>query len=158
MQRFYKKKGSVSIEMIIVLIVISALIAFSHELLQIMRVEQKLTNVTYNITQLTSQHRLLNNIKTVERLSQFEVFIQQELESLIKGKAQLTIEHYNMATLSSDVLVASSCVNKTAWPKLDRGHFLRVTACYQIQDTSDSWFGFLWQKKQLNSQFIEEVK
>lgn len=153
-----RQQGSVSIEMIMVLIVISVLIAFSHELLQLMRAEQKLTNLTYNITQLTSQHRLLNNIDTIERLPQLEKFAQQELERVLEGKVQLTIERYNMATLGVDVLLASTCVNQAAWPRLERGHFLRVTMCYQVQPITNSWFGFLWHNKQLNSQFIEEVK
>ncbi len=152
-------QGSVTIEAAFILPVILTLIVAASEILTILRVEQRLVNLNYNILQMVSNQRTLTLNNNIAQLPYFEQFAQQELSNIAKGQASMSIAMYNAATKETTTIINNAlCPVSQTWPDFDLGSLVEVTLCYQPNDDVRSnaiWN--LWPTGRFHSHMIRET-
>ncbi|HHQ4767638.1 pilus assembly protein FlpK [Aeromonas veronii] len=153
-----QNRGSISIEAMLFIPALLALLSFGNEALQLLRLEQRLHNVAYNVTQIVTQQGVTQDAAAVSQLAFYQGFVQQQLAALHGGQAALTIEQYNSASGELlPLLQGSGCAGQGNWPPLRVGTLMRVTLCYRPDVDGGGMFSRLWGDRALTTYFIQEV-
>ncbi|UAB70240.1 hypothetical protein INR79_17435 [Vibrio sp. SCSIO 43132] len=149
-------KGSISLEMAMIAPMLLTIILASSELLTIMRVEQRLINLNYNILTLVGSQRTLTRDNNIAQLPYFRDFAETQLEFIAKGRAGLSIATYNAATDETTVILLDGrCPLTKRWPDFALGSLVEVTLCFDPEETNPIWD--LWPKGRFSSHMIREV-
>ncbi|MDM5101017.1 pilus assembly protein FlpK [Aeromonas salmonicida] len=150
--------GSISIEAMLFIPVLLALLSFGSEALQLLRLEQRLHNVAYNVTQIVTQQGTGQNAAAVSQLAFYQRFVQGQLSALQEGQAALTIEQYNSANGELvPLLQGTGCAGQGNWPQLRVGTLMRVTLCYRLGQGEGGMFSRFWAGRTLVTHFIQEI-
>ncbi|KHD25214.1 hypothetical protein NM09_09750 [Vibrio caribbeanicus] len=153
----YKHAGSVSLEATMIIPLFLVMIVACSELLTLLRVEQKLTNLNYNILALVGDKETLGRENNIAQLPFFRDFAQTQLAQVAKGKAGLSIATYNASTKETNViLLDSQCALTQNWPDFSLGHLVEVTLCFEPTNANPIWG--LWPQSRFTSSMIQEVK
>ncbi|MGX5835587.1 pilus assembly protein FlpK [Aeromonas piscicola] len=151
-------EGSISIEAMMFIPVLLALLSFGSEALQLLRLEQRLHNVAYNVTQIVTQQGTGQNAAAVSQLAFYQRFVQGQLSALQEGQAVLTIEQYNSANGELvPLLQGTGCAGQGSWPPLRVGTLMRVTLCYRLGQGEGGMFSRFWAGRTLVTHFIQEI-
>ena len=151
-------EGSISIEAMMFIPVLLALLSFGSEALQLLRLEQRLHNVAYNVTQIVTQQGTGQNAAAVSQLAFYQRFVQGQLSALQEGQAALTIEQYNSANGELvPLLQGTGCAGQGNWPQLRVGTLMRVTLCYRLGQGEGGMFRRFWAGRTLVTHFIQEI-
>jgi len=151
-------RGSISIEAMLFIPALLALLSFGNEALQRLRLEQRLHNVAYNVTQIVTQQGVGQDAAARSQLVFYQGFVQQQLAALHGGQAALTIEQYNSASGELvPLLQGSVCAGQGNWPPLRVGTLMRVTLCYRPDQQGGGMFRRLWSERALTTHFIQEI-
>ncbi|MCE2596746.1 TadE/TadG family type IV pilus assembly protein [Motilimonas cestriensis] len=159
MKLVQRQRGSISIEAALCIPVLMLLIVASSQVFSVLRVEQRLTNVAYNITQLVSNKIIMDSPAALLRLGYYQDYADQQLSSVAAGRASLTIERYNAATGLVELLLrGSGCQAQVPWPSLAVGSVVKVTLCYQADiPATKGWMKHIWPHSGFQAHFIQEV-
>ncbi len=152
-------RGSVTIEAAFILPVILTMIVAASEILTILRVEQRLVNLNYNILQVVSNQRTLTRDNNIAQLPFFEQFAQQELSNIAQGQASMSIAMYNAATNEMTTVIGNSlCPVSQSWPDFELGSLVEVSLCYQPNESvSSNAIWNLWPTGRFRSHMIRET-
>ncbi|MGE6132470.1 pilus assembly protein FlpK [Aeromonas salmonicida] len=150
--------GSISIEAMMFIPILLALLSFGSEALQLLRLEQRLHNVAYNVTQIVTQQGTGQNAAAVSQLAFYQRFVQGQLSAQQEGQAALTIEQYNSANGELvPLLQGTGCAGQGNWPQLRVGTLMRVTLCYRLGQGEGGMFSRFWAGRTLVTHFIQEI-
>ncbi|PKG40167.1 TadE/TadG family type IV pilus assembly protein [Psychromonas sp. Urea-02u-13] len=156
----HSQRGSISIETALLLPVLIILTLAAADIFQLLRVEQKLTNINYNITQMVTTKKTLASQREIEKFHFYTKFAQQQLNQTIPGEASLVIERYSAENLQVLTLLQSggACNPTAPWPDLRIGTLIRVTLCFQPdQSVYQKLPWSMWPASGFKSHFIQEV-
>ncbi|MBD1556165.1 hypothetical protein HC752_04380 [Vibrio sp. S9_S30] len=164
MSAYFKKskgvhKGSVSIEFLCILPALLILILSTADLLRILRLEQKITDLNYNILQMVSSSKTLDSQAEIEQFHLYQRFVDNELGKRVAGEASVQIETFDRANNKRETLFGTGVCRATAnWPNLATGTLIRVTLCYEVRDTNTNLIWRLWPEERFQSHFVQEVR
>ncbi|WP_245688507.1 hypothetical protein [Vibrio sonorensis] len=144
-----------SLETIMIIPLFLAITMAASELLTILRLEQRLTNLNYNITALTGNERTLSRDNNIAQLPYFRDFAEKELALIAKGKAGLSIATYNASTKETHIkLLDNGCPLTHRWPDFALGSLVEVTLCFTPEEPNPIWD--LWPSGRFTSTMIRE--
>lgn len=155
------QKGSISLESALLLPVLIIFTLAASDIFQLLRVEQKLTNINYNITQMVTPKKTLASLREIESFFYYQQFADRQLNNIVPGSASLVIERYSAETSEVLTLLKSgiNCTATAPWPKLRIGTLIRVTLCYHPKQTVKNTLPWsVWPESGLKSHFIQEVR
>lgn len=137
--------------------VLLIMIVACSELLTILRTEQKLTNLNYNILALVGDKETLSRENNIKQLPFFRDFAETQLLQIAKGTAGVSIATYNASTKETNiVLLDSQCPLTQRWPEFALGRLVEVSLCFEPKDANPVWG--LWPQSRFTSSMIQEVK
>ncbi len=154
-----RSRGSVSLEVTLILPMLLMVIVATSEVLTILRVEQRLVNLNYNILEMVGNRRTLTLNNNIAQLPYFESFAQKELSNVVQGTAYLSIAMYNAATKeTTPVLVSAQCPLSNRWPDFELGSLVEVAVCYAPDEkVSGNAVWKLWPSGRFHSHMIRET-
>ncbi len=154
-----RQRGSVSLEVALILPMLLTVIVAASEMLTILRVEQRLVNLNYNILEMVGNRRTLTIGNNVAQLPYFSDFAERELSRIAKGSVSLSIAMHNAATKeTTPVMTSSQCPLSQHWPDFELGSLVEVAICYQPDGgVSNNAIWKLWPSGRFHSHMIRET-
>ena len=151
--------GSVSLELVFILPALLVLMVASSEVLTLFRLEQRLTNLNYNVLELVGNRRTLTRDNNLAQLPYFRDFAEQQLTGIVKGEAGLSVALHNAATKETQVVLADSrCQLSNDWPALAVGSIVKVSLCFLPDDSvRDNAIWALWPAGRFESHMVRET-
>lgn len=152
-------QGSVSLEVALILPMLLTVIVAASEILTILRVEQRLVNLNYNILEMVGNRRTLTIENNIAQLPYFSGFAEQQLSNIAKGNVSLSIAMHNAATKeTTPVMVSAACPLSGRWPNYAVGSLVEVAICFQPHDSvSSNAIWKLWPNGRFYSHMIRET-
>ncbi|HDZ9289840.1 TPA: hypothetical protein RUZ30_002458 [Vibrio cholerae] len=155
----HQQRGSVSIEVALIVPMLLVMILASSEILTIFRVEQRLVNLNYNVLEMVGNQRTLTRDNNIAQLPYFRDFAEQQLSQLVQGHVGLSIGLHNAATQETQILLRDNrCPLTQSWPKLEVGSVVQVSLCFEPNSqVADNAIWKLWPKKRFSSSMFRET-
>ncbi|MCF7364206.1 MULTISPECIES: hypothetical protein [Vibrio] len=152
-------RGSVSLEVTLILPMLLTIIVAASEVLTIFRVEQRLVNLNYNILEMVGNRRTLTLDNNVAQLPYFETFAETELSYIAQGTAHLSIAMHNAATNeTTPIIVSPQCPLTHGWPDFELGNLVEVAICFTPDEkVSNNAVWKLWPTGRFHSHMIREI-
>lgn len=152
-------QGSVSLEVALILPMLLTVIVAASEILTILRVEQRLVNLNYNILEMVGNRRTLTIENNIAQLPYFSGFAEQQLSNIANGSVNLSIAMHNASTNeTTPVMVSSACPLSGQWPDFAVGSLVEVAICFQPHDSvSNNAIWKLWPNGRFYSHMIRET-
>ncbi|MBR9875539.1 MAG: hypothetical protein GYB23_14830 [Vibrionaceae bacterium] len=157
--RTHRLRGSVSLEVALILPMLLTVIVAASEILTILRVEQRLVNLNYNILEMVGNRRTLTIDNNIAQLPYFTDFAEQQLSHIAKGEVILSIAMYNAGTKeTTPVMVSARCPLSQQWPDFELGSLVEVALCYRPHSSvSGNAIWKLWPSGRFHSYMIRET-
>lgn len=153
-------RGSVSLEVVFVLPVLLIVMIAASEVLTIFRLEQRLTNLNYNVLEMVGNRRTLTRDNNIAQLPYFKNFAEEQLQGIVAGQAGLSIALHMADTDKTEMVLADGlCPISNQWPEFEAGSLVAVSLCFvPDSEVRSNAIWSLWPQGRFTSHMLRETK
>ncbi|QUJ69735.1 hypothetical protein KDD30_23735 (plasmid) [Photobacterium sp. GJ3] len=160
-----KQRGAASVEAVFIFGFLVLFILACSDLLSLLRLQQRLDNLAYNLTQMATMTTFTPNSDADSPFSYYGRYTRQQLkamtaENMPDSQYGMSMQWRNLATDEAVELIASgNCEAYSDWPALSRGIFIRVSVCLSPGEIrTGSWVSEWVLGKTLRAGYVQEIQ
>ncbi|MDO6582231.1 tight adherence pilus pseudopilin TadF [Photobacterium sp. 2_MG-2023] len=160
-----KQRGAASVEAVFVFGFLVLFILSCSDLLSVLRLQQRLDNLAYNLTQMVSMTAFTPNTDADNPFTFYGRYAEQQVTALTDKQLSgsqygLAIDWRNLATGEEvSVVKEGLCTEANDWPTLTRGIFVRVSLCLKTGEVaSGSWLNEWLTGTNLRAGYVQEIQ
>ncbi|KDM90067.1 tight adherence pilus pseudopilin TadF [Photobacterium galatheae] len=160
-----KQRGAASVEAVFIFGFLVLLIVACSDLLSMLRLQQRLDNLAYNLTQMATMTTFMPNSDAANPFTYYGRYTQQQLKAMTAGNMPdsqygMSMQWRNLATDEAfDLIQSGNCQPTSDWPALARGIFVRVSVCLTPGEiSSGSWVNDWVLGKTLRAGYVQEIQ